>query len=99
MYGQQIPNSSLSRLFGELGVVKTDPATQDFCARLGDLHFKSVRSGSITIQVVEGHPSQLRRRFCCPYAVAAGAGNQKMTELQQRILALAEEFGKRWSDE
>ena len=24
---------------------------------------------------------------------------RKMTELQQRILALAEEFGKRWSDE
>ena len=90
----------LSRLFGcELRVVKTDPATQDFCARLGDLHFQIRKVGLNYNQVVKAIHHNYDAASAARMLWRLEQETRKMTELQQQILTLAEEFEKRWSDE
>ena len=79
--------------------MKTDPAIQDFCARLGDLHFQFRKAGLNYNQVVKAIHHNYDATSAGRMLWRLEQQTKKMIELQQRILALAEEFGKRWSDE
>ena len=72
---------------------------QDFCARLGDLHFQIRKVGLNYTQVVKAIHHNYDAASATRMLWRLEQETRKMTELQQQILTLAEEFGKRWSDE
>ena len=72
---------------------------QDFCARLGDLHFQIRKVGLNYNQVVKAIHHNYDAASAARMLWRLEQDTRKMTELQQQILTLAEEFGKRWSEE
>ena len=72
---------------------------QDFCARLGDLHFQIRKVGLNYNQVVKSINHNYDAASSARMIRRLEQETRKMTELQQQILTLAEEFGKRWSEE
>ena len=72
---------------------------QDFCARLGDLHFQIRKVGLNYNQVVKAIHHNYDAASAARMLWRLEQETRKMTELQQRILRRVPESGKRWSDE